>query len=131
MQELQLEGVGPIPHFCASREDLCIFAQHPSYCEPGLADVRAGLELDSDAALLIKPDADGASVGVMRIDGAAELRLYADAIACRWPEIPESDLPGAQHMLCARCSLSSHAIAVCLMSEKGTQCVGFRRKCSA
>lgn len=122
MQALQLEGVKTLPHFNATREDLLIFSRHPKFCEGGLQDVRASLHLIASDPLLIKPDSDGASVGVMRIDTADDLRLYADAVACRWPDIPASNLPGA----CYFCSNQSSDVQLVCDKAASVRCCWFR-----
>jgi hypothetical protein len=68
-----------------------------------LADAREALALEAGASLCVKPAAEGGSVGVMRVDGAADLRVYAAAVAQEWGHIPAELTPGARCALWLPC----------------------------
>lgn len=60
-----------------------------------LAEIRAALDVPPDTVLCIKPAAEGGGVGVMRLEDADDLKIYAAAVAQEWGRVPVELAPGA------------------------------------
>lgn len=97
MQSLGIDSIFPVPKIELFLADLAEVAQAPDLAEVGLEGMREDLVLREDAPIIIKPAHDGCSTGVMRVQHAADLVVYATAVAQQWDVIPAELTPGASH----------------------------------